>query len=44
MLSCLAAYHISRAIHPQSIYHDALHRGTAAEEDVTDNAPPPTSL
>ena len=33
MLSSLAAYHISRAIRPQSIYHEALHRGTAAEED-----------
>ncbi|THD10744.1 ClcB-like voltage-gated chloride channel protein [Metallibacterium scheffleri] len=43
MLSCLAAYHISRAIHPQSIYHDALHRGTAAEEDVVDSTPPPAS-
>lgn len=32
MLACLAAYHISRAIRPQSIYHDALHRGTAIED------------
>ncbi len=32
MLSCLAAYHVSRAIRPQSIYHDALHRGTAIED------------
>jgi H+/Cl- antiporter ClcA len=34
MLACLAAYHISRAIRPESIYHDALHRGTAIEEDA----------
>jgi len=34
MLACLAAYHVSRAIRPQSIYHDALHRGTAIEEDA----------
>ncbi|MDE1899446.1 MAG: ClcB-like voltage-gated chloride channel protein [Xanthomonadaceae bacterium] len=33
MLSCLAAYHVSRAIRPQSIYHEALHRGIASEED-----------
>ena len=33
MLSCLAAYHVSRAIRPRSIYHEALHRGTASEED-----------
>ncbi len=33
MLSCLAAYHVSRAIRPQSIYHEALHRGSASEED-----------
>jgi CIC family chloride channel protein len=32
MLSCLAAYHISRAIRPQSIYLEALHRGTAIED------------
>ena len=32
MLACLAAYHVSRAIRPQSIYHEALHRGTAVEE------------
>lgn len=32
MLSCLAAYHVSRAIRPQSIYNEALHRGTAIEE------------
>jgi CIC family chloride channel protein len=32
MLSCLAAYHVSRAIRSQSIYHDVLHRGTATEE------------
>jgi len=32
MLSCLAAYHVSRAIRPQSIYDDVLHRGTATEE------------
>ena len=34
MLSCLAAYHVSRAIRPQSIYHEALHRGSASEEDA----------
>ncbi len=33
MLSCLAAYHVSRAIRPESIYHEALHRGSASEED-----------
>lgn len=33
MLSCLAAYHVSRAIRPQSIYHEALHRGSASEKD-----------
>ncbi len=33
MLACLAAYHISRAIRPQSIYYNALHRGIAAEDD-----------
>ena len=33
MLSCLAAYHVSRAIRPRSIYHEALHRGIASEED-----------
>ncbi len=33
MLSCLAAYHVSRAIRPRSIYHEALHRGSASEED-----------
>ena len=43
MLSCLAAYHVSRAIRPQSIYHEALHRDTANEEDVVDSAPPPVS-
>jgi CIC family chloride channel protein len=32
MLSCLAAYHVSRALRPQSIYQEALHRGTASEE------------
>ncbi|MBV9489361.1 MAG: ClcB-like voltage-gated chloride channel protein [Verrucomicrobia bacterium] len=34
MLACLAAYHVSRALRPESIYHDALHRGTAIEEDA----------
>jgi chloride channel protein, CIC family len=34
MLACLAAYHVSRAIRPESIYHDALHRGTAIEENT----------
>jgi CIC family chloride channel protein len=33
MLACLAAYHVSRAIRSQSIYQEALHRGTAAEDD-----------
>lgn len=32
MLACLAAYHVSRALRPESIYYDALHRGTAIEE------------
>jgi len=32
MLACLTAYHVSRAIRPESIYHEALHRGTAIEE------------
>lgn len=32
MLACLTAYHISRAIRPQSIYQEALHRGTAIED------------
>ena len=41
MLSCLAAYHVSRAIRPRSIYHDALHRGTASEEDPSAAPPPP---
>ncbi len=34
MLSCLAAYHVSRAIRPQSIYHEALHRDGASEQDA----------
>ena len=34
MLACLTAYHVSRAIRSESIYHDVLHRGTAIEEDV----------
>jgi CIC family chloride channel protein len=34
MLACLAAYHVSRAIRRESIYHDALHRGTAIEEEA----------
>jgi chloride channel protein, CIC family len=38
MLACLTAYHVSRALHPKSIYHEALHRGTAIEEEVY--APP----
>ena len=46
MLSCLAAYHVSRAIRPRSIYHEALHRGTASEEDPyaapPSPAPPPS--
>jgi chloride channel protein, CIC family len=33
MLACLAAYHVSRAIRPQSIYFAALRHGTAIEED-----------
>ncbi len=35
MLSCLVAYHVSRAIRPQSIYHEVLHRGN--EDDVGPN-------
>ena len=31
MLACLAAYHVSRAIRPQSIYREALHGDIAAE-------------
>jgi chloride channel protein, CIC family len=34
MLACLTAYHVSRAIRLESIYHEALHRGTAIEEDA----------
>jgi H+/Cl- antiporter ClcA len=34
MLACLTAYHVSRAIRPDSIYHQALHRSTAIEENV----------
>jgi len=34
MLACLTAYHVSRAIRRKSIYHDALHRGTAIEEEL----------
>jgi H+/Cl- antiporter ClcA len=34
MLACLAAYHVSRAIRSESVYYDALHRGTAIEEDT----------
>jgi CIC family chloride channel protein len=33
MLACLASYHVSRAIRPRSIYHEALHRDTATESD-----------
>ncbi len=33
MLACLAAYHASRAIRPQSIYYSTLHHGIAAEDD-----------
>jgi chloride channel protein, CIC family len=33
MLACLTAYHVSRAIRRKSIYHEALHRGTAIEEE-----------
>jgi CIC family chloride channel protein len=38
MVACLAAYHVSRAIRPQSIYHETLRHGTAAEQDP--DAPP----
>lgn len=31
---CLTAYHVFRAIRPESIYYEALHRGTATEEDL----------
>jgi CIC family chloride channel protein len=40
MLACLTAYHVSRALRPDSIYHEALHRGTAAEEDLYAMPPP----
>jgi chloride channel protein, CIC family len=43
MLASLTAYHVSRAIHPKSIYHEALHRGTAIEEEVY-AAPPQPSI
>ena len=33
MLACLAAYHVSRAIRPGSIYFEVLHHGTAIEEE-----------
>ncbi len=33
MLACLAAYHVSRALRPQSIYFETLRHGTAIEED-----------
>ena len=39
MLACLAAYHVSRALRPRSIYHQALHRDTATEGDSY--VPPP---
>jgi chloride channel protein, CIC family len=39
MLACLASYHVSRALRARSIYHEALHRDVAAEEDLY--APPP---
>ncbi|MBW0000452.1 MAG: ClcB-like voltage-gated chloride channel protein [Verrucomicrobia bacterium] len=38
MLACLAAYHVSRALRPESIYYDVLHRGTAIEEDTSTEA------
>jgi CIC family chloride channel protein len=41
MLACLTAYHVSRAIRPKSIYYDALHRGTAIEEEVPVAHPQP---
>lgn len=41
MLASLTAYHVSRAIHPKSIYHEALHRGTAIEEEVYAAPPQP---
>ncbi len=34
MLSCLAAYHVSRALRRESIYHEVLHRGSASEEEL----------
>jgi H+/Cl- antiporter ClcA len=42
MLACLTAYHVSRGIRRKSIYHEALHRGTAIEEEfyVTPGRPP----
>ncbi len=33
MLACLAAYHVSRAIRPESIYREALHGEVAAESE-----------
>ncbi|MBV9274477.1 MAG: ClcB-like voltage-gated chloride channel protein [Verrucomicrobia bacterium] len=43
MLACLAAYHVSRAIRPHSIYYNVLHRGTAIEEEVTNFDSPSSS-
>ncbi len=39
MLACLAAFHVSRALRRRSIYQDALHRGTAIEDDPGERAP-----
>jgi CIC family chloride channel protein len=36
MLTCLTAYHVSRAIRTHSIYYDALHRDTAIEEEANE--------
>jgi chloride channel protein, CIC family len=41
MLACLAAYHVSRAIRPHSIYFASLGRGTACEDDGSFTAPGP---
>jgi len=39
MLACLASYHLSRAIRPESIYNQALRRGTASEGGAYHPAP-----
>ncbi len=39
MLACLAAFHVSRALRRRSIYQEALHRGTAIEDEPGESAP-----